>query len=325
MADHLVSPALIQRVLRAPLDAREVCLGVDRDTVRLFDRDDATKVRVEQGLIGRIGKQLPDWNAVDTGVFLATPALFDALEHATNRGRHALSHGIEALAEGGHARAVDVTGEPWIDVDTPESFREARRRLLRSLGKSGDDGYIAAHLKPPPVCTALCAARAYAHHADPAQRDQFLDRARRGSLFHPRSLLDGGGRGLCLCNSPRWSTDAMARSRAFDIWPPLAGRGSTRCWTGTRTVAVVVALTLGYAAGHSGALPWLGGFAASTGFLLASYSTKGVRPPSRHCLSQRLARAVEAPGPAGVRDLSAVDCSVTLSTPWSRSGSSPMA
>jgi phosphatidylglycerophosphate synthase len=38
--------------------------------------------------------------------------------------------------------------------------------------------------------------------------------------------------------------------------------------------AVVVALTLGYAAGHPGALPWLGGFAASTGFLLASYSTK---------------------------------------------------
>ena len=38
--------------------------------------------------------------------------------------------------------------------------------------------------------------------------------------------------------------------------------------------AIVVALTLGYTAEHSGVLPWLGGFAASTGFLLASYSTK---------------------------------------------------
>ena len=38
--------------------------------------------------------------------------------------------------------------------------------------------------------------------------------------------------------------------------------------------AVVVAVTLAYAEGHPGALPWLGGLAASTGFLLASYSTK---------------------------------------------------
>jgi hypothetical protein len=37
---------------------------------------------------------------------------------------------------------------------------------------------------------------------------------------------------------------------------------------------VVMAITLGYATGHPGALPWLGGLAASTGFLLASYSTK---------------------------------------------------
>ena len=30
------------------------------------------------------------------------------------------SHGIEAIAAGGQVRAVDVTGEPWIDVDTAE-------------------------------------------------------------------------------------------------------------------------------------------------------------------------------------------------------------
>ena len=133
MADHLLLPTLILRVLRAPLGAREVCLGVDRDTARLFDPDDATKVSVRDGLIERIGKQLRSWNAVDTGVFLATPALFDALDTAVQRGRYALSHGIETLARGGQVRAVDVTGEPWIDIDTPESLEEAERRLIRSL------------------------------------------------------------------------------------------------------------------------------------------------------------------------------------------------
>ena len=38
--------------------------------------------------------------------------------------------------------------------------------------------------------------------------------------------------------------------------------------------AVVVGITVGYAAGHPGVLPWLGGMAAITGFLLASYTTK---------------------------------------------------
>ena len=38
--------------------------------------------------------------------------------------------------------------------------------------------------------------------------------------------------------------------------------------------AMVIALTLGFAAGQPVVLPWLGGFAAIIGFLLASYSTK---------------------------------------------------
>ena len=42
--------------------------------------------------------------------------------------------------------------------------------------------------------------------------------------------------------------------------------------------AVVVGITLGYAAGHASVLPWLGGMAASTGFLLASYATKEYAP-----------------------------------------------
>ena len=79
-------------------------------------------------------------------MFLATPTLFDALEDAVGLGRYALWHGIESLAEGGQVQAVDVTGELWIDVDTPASLREARRHLLQSSGKNGTDGYVAAYL-----------------------------------------------------------------------------------------------------------------------------------------------------------------------------------
>ena len=273
MADHLVSAALIQRVLRGPLGPQDVGLGVDRDTAGVFDPDDAMKVFVEEGRIRRIGKQLRTWNAVDTGVFLATPALFDALEDAGRRGRYALCHGIESLADSGQVRAVDVTGEPWIDVDTPASLWEARRRLLQSLGKPGADGYVAAHLNrrlSVPISARLARTR-----ITPTQITvlSFLI-ALVGAAFFAvdRRWTAVIGALLVQLSSVVDGCDGeLARLRHL-----ATARGG---WLDTMLdryadAAVVVGITVGYAAGHPGVLPWLGGMAAITGFLLASYATK---------------------------------------------------
>ena len=273
MADHLVSTTLIQRVLRGPLGPRDVGLGVDRDTTRLFDPADAMKVTVEEGRIRRIGKQLRTWNAVDTGVFLATPTLFDALEDAVGQGRYALCHGIESLADGGQVQAVDVTGELWIDVDTPASLREARRRLLQSLGKNGADGYVAAHLNRR--LSVPISARLARTPITPTQITvisflialvgaAFFTVDRRWTaviaalLVQLSSVVDG-----CDGEVARLKHQATARGGWLDT---MLDRYAD--------AAVVVGITLGYAAGHAGVLPWLGGMAASTGFLLASYATK---------------------------------------------------
>ena len=273
MADHLVSATLIQRVLRSPLGPREVGLGVDRNTVRLFDPDDAMKVFVDEGRIRRIGKQLRTWNAVDTGVFLATPALFRALKDAVERGRYALCHGIELLAEGEHVLAVDVTGEPWIDIDTPASLREARRRLLQSLGKNGADGYVAAHLNrrlsvpisarlartpiTPTQITVICFLITLVGAAC-FTVDRRWTAVIGALLVQLSSVVDG-----CDGELARLRHLATARGGWLDT---MLDRYAD--------AAVVVGITLGYAAGHAGVLPWLGGMAASTGFLLASYTTK---------------------------------------------------
>jgi choline kinase len=46
----------------------------------LLDIDDATKVDVAaDGRIVRIGKTIASYNAIDTGLFLATPALAEAI------------------------------------------------------------------------------------------------------------------------------------------------------------------------------------------------------------------------------------------------------
>ena len=273
MADHLVSSSLIQRVLRGPLGPQDVGLGVDRDTARLFDLDDAMKVFVDEGRIRRIGKQLRTWNAVDTGVFLATPTLFDALEDAEQRGRYGLCDGIESLADDGQMQAIDVTGESWIDVDTPEALREARRRLLQSLGKPGVDGYVAAHLNrrlSVPISARLARTR-----ITPTQITviSFLTALVGAACFavgrHWTAVI--GALLVQLSSVVDGCDGELARLRHL-----ATARGG---WLDTMLdryadAAVVVGITVGYAAGHPGVLPWLGGMAAITGFLLASYTTK---------------------------------------------------
>jgi 1L-myo-inositol 1-phosphate cytidylyltransferase len=79
MADHLYSPEIIRRLRAMELPRGANALAVDFDVERCFDPDDATKVRVEQGRIADIGKEIPSYNAVDTGVFRIGPELVDEL------------------------------------------------------------------------------------------------------------------------------------------------------------------------------------------------------------------------------------------------------
>jgi choline kinase len=126
MSDHLVDPAIVARVLAAPRHALTLAV----DTVLsgpLLDVDDTTKVQVApDGAILRIGKTLADYNAVDTGIFLATPALADAIRTAIGEGKAgSLSEGVQHLADQGLAWTADVTGLRWLDVDEPRFHRLA--------------------------------------------------------------------------------------------------------------------------------------------------------------------------------------------------------
>jgi len=85
MADHLFDPAIALELMKLPLDDGEVILAVDRDIRNpLVDLQDVTRVKNEDGKIHSIGKGLTDFNGFDTGIFLCTPAVFDALERCAN-------------------------------------------------------------------------------------------------------------------------------------------------------------------------------------------------------------------------------------------------
>jgi choline kinase len=138
MSDHLWSPRLLEAVASYPITDRESVLGVDHRIDACFDLDDATKVQLRGDRIERIDKELRDYNALDTGVFLITPALLEALDAANGPGGCSLSQGVAALAAEGNMKAVGVGDETWIDVDTPEAHAEAER-LIAVLGEDLDE------------------------------------------------------------------------------------------------------------------------------------------------------------------------------------------
>lgn len=137
MSDHLWSPGLLSSVASYPVAERESVLGVDYRIDACFDLDDATQVLVEGDRIVRIGKELDDYNSLDTGLFSITPALIGALDAVNGPEGCSLSQGVAALASEGRMKAADVGDAVWIDVDTPEAHAEAER-LIAELGEDLD-------------------------------------------------------------------------------------------------------------------------------------------------------------------------------------------
>ena len=103
----------------------EVILAVDPKLERMFDLDDATKVRRDGDHIVDIGKEIASYDAFDTGMFLCSPELFDVLESVKKNGNCTLSDGMRLLGQNGRLRAFDVEDASWQDVDTPEALAYA--------------------------------------------------------------------------------------------------------------------------------------------------------------------------------------------------------
>lgn len=130
MADHVVGDALMDVARRHVPAPGHAALLVDYKIDAVFDLEDATKVVVEDGSVRAIGKELTAFNAIDTGVFVCTDGLFEALEAVYRKqGDAALSDGVRHLAAAGRMQALDVGDGFWQDVDTPEMRAQAAAML----------------------------------------------------------------------------------------------------------------------------------------------------------------------------------------------------
>ncbi|HDY87862.1 MAG TPA: hypothetical protein ENH82_07075, partial [bacterium] len=150
MADHLFDTAIIRSLQGRALNEGEVILAVDTDKNNpLVDIEDVTKGRIRNGHILNIGKTIDDFNGFDTGFFLCTPAIFEALERACKiHNDTTLSAAIRDLAEDKHAKSVQTKGF-WIDVDDKNAYQKAEKTLLDSLQGKNADGPVSRWLNRP--------------------------------------------------------------------------------------------------------------------------------------------------------------------------------
>jgi hypothetical protein len=116
MSDHLFDQSILDLLLHNPaLD--ELNLAIDRKVDSIFDSDDAMKVQTRGDRILEIGKDLVNYDAIDTGFFVCPLNIFNHLERAKRDGDCSLADGVRSMALEGKARAVDIGSAWWQDID----------------------------------------------------------------------------------------------------------------------------------------------------------------------------------------------------------------
>ena len=150
MADHLFNYSILDGLKREQISDDEIILAVDHniESNKLVDLDDVTKVLVEDNKITAIGKNISNYNAYDTGIFLCSSALFPAIIKSLSKGDSSLSGGIRILSGLGYVKSFDIQDKYWIDVDDEKAFKKAENLLISNL-KKASDGPVSRYLNRP--------------------------------------------------------------------------------------------------------------------------------------------------------------------------------
>ncbi len=128
MSDHLFDPSIVQDLIERGPDPAGAVLAVDRRLGNpLVDLEDVTRVLTgSDGRIARIGKLIEPYNAFDTGIFLASPGLIQAiLDAQADGGSGSISEGMQRLSSQGLASTFDIGARFWLDIDDPTAFGKA--------------------------------------------------------------------------------------------------------------------------------------------------------------------------------------------------------
>jgi choline kinase len=142
MADHLFEAQILKDLISGALPPGHCRLAVDFHPERVPDLADATKVAVCNGRVTDIGKEIKDYNAIDTGIFLCSYGIFEALEKAISKEKESLSDSIRELASCQRMEAMDIGDLFWQDIDDEPSRLVGEKRLSEVLQSGHCNGTV---------------------------------------------------------------------------------------------------------------------------------------------------------------------------------------
>ena len=129
MGDHVFDDTIIDCLLKN-FDPGVLNIAVDRKLDSIVDLDDAMKVRMHGNKVIGIGKNLQNYDAIDTGLFVCPGEIFAYLEEAKSGnggGDCSLANGVELMAVDGKVRGIDIGSARWHDIDTPRVLEHAEQ------------------------------------------------------------------------------------------------------------------------------------------------------------------------------------------------------
>jgi choline kinase len=127
MGDHVFDDSIIDCLLQN-FEPGLLNVAIDRKLDSIVDLDDAMKVQTRGDKVTGIGKNLRNYDAIDTGLFVCPSEIFAYLEHAkSNNGGNdcSLANGVELMAVDGKVRGIDIGSARWHDIDTPRVLEHA--------------------------------------------------------------------------------------------------------------------------------------------------------------------------------------------------------
>jgi 1L-myo-inositol 1-phosphate cytidylyltransferase / CDP-L-myo-inositol myo-inositolphosphotransferase len=142
-ADHVFSDGALEALLDVGCPA-----GLVDHAPSAAAWAEGTRVRLHEDRASAFGKELGD-PSIDCGAFLLPTEVFAAQTRAEAAGDATLAGAVTVLARTCPVEVVPIAPHGWwLDVDTPEDLRNARRALRRSLVKR-EDGPVSRYLNRP--------------------------------------------------------------------------------------------------------------------------------------------------------------------------------
>jgi len=110
---------------------------------KYVDVEEATKVKIEGMRVVEIGKKLKEWNAVDTGFFILDDSIFEITTRLVQEKEVVELRDVVKEAK---LKVTFVDGLFWMDVDTPEELKKAKKLIVAHSVKGVGDGFISRYL-----------------------------------------------------------------------------------------------------------------------------------------------------------------------------------